>query len=106
MDYELKLKAKKEGKWSKWRGNRTAQQKRYKERYGHRIKAAGKLNWAIISGKIDKPDECSKCGISGQILGHHEDYNKPLDVEWLCQDCHNEVHKRYRKELVGVYNEV
>jgi hypothetical protein len=26
-------------------------------------------------------------------LAHHEDYDKPLEVVWLCQPCHKQRHK-------------
>jgi hypothetical protein len=26
-------------------------------------------------------------------LAHHEDYDRPLDVMWLCQPCHKQRHK-------------
>lgn len=47
---------------------------------------------ALQSGKLIRPDNCSKCGVTGKIDGHHEDYSKPLEVIWLCKICHAEIH--------------
>jgi len=38
------------------------------------------------------PQPCVRCGCE-QSLAHHEDYDKPLDVMWLCQPCHKQRHK-------------
>ena len=46
---------------------------------------------AIRSGElIRKP--CSRCG-EAKSVAHHEDYDKPLEVVWLCQPCHKQRHK-------------
>ncbi|KKN69367.1 hypothetical protein LCGC14_0442270 [marine sediment metagenome] len=50
------------------------------------------LRRAVKLGKIAKPRRCSKCKAKNNIEGHHEDYSKPLEVEWLCMDCHDERH--------------
>jgi hypothetical protein len=56
-------------------------------------KARGALNRSVMSGKTLKPDHCSACGKkSGRIFGHHTDYSKPLEVIWLCNQCHNDKH--------------
>lgn len=54
---------------------------------------------AIQSGKL-VPRPCEVCGITGfqkdgrnKIEAHHDDYNKPLSVRWLCQPHHHEWHK-------------
>jgi hypothetical protein len=47
----------------------------------------------IRSGEIVKPDKCEQCGCGGRLHGHHHDYSKPLEVEWLCQNCHVTRHK-------------
>ena len=27
-----------------------------------------------------------------KVIAHHEDYDKPLDVMWLCRSCHVKRH--------------
>ena len=35
---------------------------------------------------------CVRCA-EVKSLAHHEDYDKPLEVMWLCQPCHKQRHK-------------
>lgn len=42
-------------------------------------------------GKIKK-QPCAICGDSNSQK-HHPDYNKPLEVIWLCRPCHLKTHK-------------
>lgn len=58
------------------------------------------LEQAIENGTVKRQTVCQVCGDSGtfvngrtKIQAHHADYNKPLDVMWLCQKCHYEWHK-------------
>jgi len=55
-------------------------------------RARAALRSAVYRGKIVKPSTCSRCGgkvsTPRDMHGHHADYTKPLDVEWLCQKCH------------------
>lgn len=55
---------------------------------------------AIQSGRLVNPGVCETCGGTGQfadgrtaIQAHHDDYNEPLSVRWLCQRCHHEWHR-------------
>lgn len=43
---------------------------------------------AVRTGLLVRPNACSKCGDSGLIESSHDDYSKPLEVEWLCIPCH------------------
>jgi hypothetical protein len=71
-------------KWSKSKEHKT-----------HKA-AQQKVRRAIRSGRLTKPSVCTKCGnFNRKIHGHHPDYSKPLDVQWLCQNCHIEVHHHY-----------
>lgn len=46
---------------------------------------------AISSGKLVR-QPCFRCG-NLKSLAHHENYDKPLEVIWLCQPCHKQRHK-------------
>lgn len=50
---------------------------------------------ALRDGKLQK----QPCAICGDKLSqaHHNDYTKPLDVVWLCQQHHAQVHVDERR---------
>ncbi len=81
--------------WERSNSARRAEEKRvYKERYPERVKARMTVFNRIASGKLI-PQPCESCGLGvteTSIQAHHEDYTKPLEVNWLCMDCH--THKR------------
>jgi hypothetical protein len=60
--------------------------------------AVCKAGYAIRSGKL-KPCPCETCGSTTNIQAHHDDYNKPLDVRWLCHSCHTILHVAKRKHM-------
>lgn len=39
---------------------------------------------------------CLVCG-SANAIAHHYDYNKPLDIFWLCRRHHLQLHRCERK---------
>lgn len=60
----------------------------YRERDPAKQKAREIVRGAIRAGKLVRPANCGRCGKEGKIEAHHEDYSKPLVVQWLCQLCH------------------
>lgn len=61
--------------------------------------AQGVVEKAIKKGILHRMP-CQICGANGyfkngnhEVQAHHSDYNKPLDVIWMCQKCHYEWHK-------------
>lgn len=71
--------------------------KEKKSKYNKHYKAGQKVQDAIRSGKLIRPDFCSICKYNGQIEGHHIDYDKPLEVIWVCRKCHTMIHKNLKK---------
>jgi hypothetical protein len=72
-----------------WRGGTTADDR-----------AQRVAEQAIITGRLIRPELCEQCLTRGlefrdgraPIQAHHPDYNRPLDVMWLCQPCHHGWH--------------
>lgn len=50
------------------------------------------------TGKINRPDTCSVCGEKRRIVAHHEDYNFPFEIDWVCDPCHKRIHKEKRRK--------
>ncbi|UBH21922.1 hypothetical protein LAU42_09105 [Macrococcus armenti] len=55
-------------------------------------RARGMVNKRLLSGKIVKPNKCEVCCSEGYVEAHHEDYDKPLEVVWVCKKCHENIH--------------
>ena len=72
------------------RETKRALQEGYRRRHPEKIRAHNILNTALRDGKISK-DPCFFCGTE-KVQGHHHDYSKPLDVTWLCSQCHSKFH--------------
>ncbi len=71
-------------------------------------KRAQNLAWKAIKKGVLIPQPCENCGVVGtfadgrnKVQAHHEDYNKPLEVRWLCQECHHEWHKENKAKNGG-----
>src|SRR3990167_6956341 len=43
--------------------------------------------------KNNKPNKCEKCEQIKIVEGHHFDYEKPLEVVWVCRKCHSLIHR-------------
>lgn len=53
--------------------------------------ARDRARYAIKAGKLPKGN-CTGCGTDEDLQMHHDDYNKPLEVTWLCRQCHVDLH--------------
>jgi len=64
--------------------------KSYRELNPKKIKAYIAMRSAI-KNKILIKRECEVCG-SENSHAHHDDYDKPIDVKWMCKKHHEEWH--------------
>jgi hypothetical protein len=64
--------------------------KKYKDLKKYKARAV--LNSKIQNNKINRKP-CEVCG-GTKTEGHHDDYNRPLEVRWLCAKHHRELHTK------------
>jgi hypothetical protein len=67
-------------------------QKEFRERYPKKYKAHIMVNNAIRRKALFKMP-CEICG-EANTHGHHDDYDKPLNVRWLCSEHHQQWHAK------------
>jgi hypothetical protein len=58
----------------------------YRQRHTARMRLS-----AQVRRGIQVPTPCALCG-APDVIGHHNDYDKPLEGTWLCRVCHDMVH--------------
>ena len=67
--------------------------RRWRERYPEKYAAHRAVAAALANGSLIRPGKCARCGKECKPHAHHDDYSKPLQVEWICFYCHNIEHK-------------
>jgi predicted nucleic acid-binding Zn ribbon protein len=68
-----------------------------------KVKARNLVNYYLLAGRLERLP-CMKCGSTERVEAHHEDYNKPLDIVWLCPFHHRERENQIKLEIYGVKN--
>lgn len=67
-----------------------------------KVNARRQLCNAVRAGKIQRLP-CHKCG-NPKSQGHHEDYSRALDVEWICATCHAKEHRTSPEGIADLGN--
>lgn len=89
-DVEL-TRARDRERWHRDKEKRRKLIEKYVKRYPEKTKARAAVARAVRAGVLVK-QPCAVCGFGGRVHAHHNDYSKPLEVRWLCQAHHTEVH--------------
>ncbi len=69
----------------------------YNIAYPGRSYASHCVNNALKDGKLIK-EPCEVCRSVIHVHGHHDDYSKPLKIQWLCVGCHRLHHLSKKKQ--------
>ena len=57
---------------------------------------------AVRDGRIIKPENCEECNaVPSRLHGHHDNYDYPMIVRWLCSKCHTKWHKENGSGING-----
>lgn len=69
-----------------------AETERYRDdaEYRKKVKARSRVGMRERRGSLPK-ESCEICG-DPAAQKHHDDYDRPLDVRWLCVKCHGAEH--------------
>lgn len=67
-------------------------QRARRQAFPEKLKAYNAVQRAVRAGEIIRPTACENCHEEKRLQAHHHDYSRPLDVFWLCQQCHKLAH--------------
>lgn len=75
--------------------NASVRKKTWKSKTPRKMRAIWAVDNAVRAGTIQRANQCSICKtlpMFGRLVAHHQNYNEPLIVDWLCDLCHKRVH--------------
>lgn len=73
-------------------------QRQYRAKYPKKYAAHTWVGNAVRDGKLVKQTVC-ECGSDFHVEAHHDDYDKPTEVRWLCALCHKRWHVEHGEAL-------
>jgi hypothetical protein len=86
----------------KWRDDNRKKMNASAQRWRSRNRRKAQIQIEIMTlkkyGFIKASKICTDCQKEVETEGHHEDYDKPLDLVWLCRPCHKRRHAKHKKE--------
>lgn len=88
---------KNQNEWKKLAPKRKSEWKKgYRLTEKHKIQkfARDTIHFGVKFGFIERPENCEKCMKKCVPEGHHFDYSKPKEVEWVCSECHYKLHEK------------
>jgi hypothetical protein len=72
---------------------RALQSRRWRRKNPEKAYARSCVSNAMAQGRLVRPKRCSHCGKKCKPEAHHcNGYDRPLDIVWICFDCHRELH--------------
>ena len=81
--------------------NRKTTNRKYYETHKEQFKQRSKIYYAQnkrdhhvrqLASSIPLKNNCQQCGVANNLVRHHPDYSKPLEVVTLCHSCHRNLH--------------
>lgn len=76
----------------KYRNKQILRSNKWKEKNKKAVIAHILVSKAIKTGKIKRINKCEICHKNKNTVGHHDDYNYPYKIKWLCRSCHRKFH--------------
>lgn len=84
-----------------WRSrDKSVYKENFRAKYPEKALAHDVVAWAVRTGRLVKPETCERCSQrpTEPLHCHHEDYSRPLIVQFLCRPCHRIVDDERREE--------
>ena len=64
----------------------------YEKNHKREVSVKHRVYRAIKGKKLERPLMCFICGRISRINAHHNDYDKPFGILWVCSSCHKKIH--------------